>query len=483
MPVTRRTARSTRRRRRQSAPTTAGYGAGHGRAAREEPQGESQSVNTTSSDGHDEYHALLARRDAMRLRQQLLSPSARPDPGPWVSAARRAHGQPYDGAADQQVITRQLPLVTPFGKLIGHLYDAMFERHPYLRSLFPDSMDFQRVHLERAFWYLIEHLDQPQEVADFCARLGRDHRKLGVRPVHFEVFEQALAEALRRSAGARWNEEMEQAWLRMVRFAVGAMVDGAAGALAEPPYWNATVTAHELRGPDLAVLRVRPAEPFPYQAGQYTRIQTPLLPLTWRPYSIACAPRPDGELEFHVRRTAPGGVSEALVTGTRAGDQLRLGPAQGSMVLDGDPARDVLIVAGGTGWATARALLEELSRRPLHRGTHLFVGARTLEELYDTTALARLEKNCSWLRVVPVIGEESGAAESGSVADAVARRGDWSGHTAYVSGPPMMVTATVYGLTALSLPPDRIHHDPVDGTLPPAARPSRAGAPVAITGG
>ncbi|MEU2356152.1 globin domain-containing protein [Streptomyces misionensis] len=442
-------------------------------------------MNTTRSDAHDEYHALLARRDAMRLRRRLLSPTGRSDPGPGRARAggHQEFARPYDGAADQEIITRHLPLVTPFAGLIGHLYDAMFERHPYLRSLFPDSMEFQRVHLERALWYLIEHLDRPAEVTAFCARLGRDHRKLGVRPVHFEVFEHALAEGLRRSAGERWTEEMEQAWLRMLRFAVAAMVDGAAGALAEPPYWNATVTAHELRGPDLAVLRVHTAEPFPYQAGQYTRVQSPLLPLTWRPYSIACAPRQDGELEFHIRRTGPGGVSDALVGRTRVGDPLRLGPAQGTMILDNDPSRDVLIVAGGTGWATARALVEELSRRSLRRSAHLFVGARTLDDLYDTATLSRLEKNCPWLRVVPVIDEGPGAADESSVADAVARHGDWSGHIAYLSGPPLMVTATAYHLTALNLPPERIHHDPVDGTLPSPVRTPRPGAPEAVAQG
>ncbi|WP_374116976.1 FAD-binding oxidoreductase [Streptomyces sp. MNU76] len=50
---------------------------------------------------------------------------------------------------------------------------------------------------------------------------------------------------------------------------------------------------------------------------------------TWRPYSVACAPRPDGALEFHVRSTGPGGVSEALVARTRVGDPLRRGPALG----------------------------------------------------------------------------------------------------------------------------------------------------------
>ncbi|WP_367320423.1 globin domain-containing protein [Streptomyces sp. HUAS ZL42] len=423
-------------------------------------------MSTTRSDEFDEYHALLARQDAMRLRQQLRSPARLPS---LASAAPQEAGRSYDGSADQQTIIRYLPLVTPFSDLIAHLYEAMFERHPYLRGLFPDSLEFQRAHLERAFWYLIEHLDRPDDVVAFCARLGRDHRKLGVRPVHYEVFETALAEALRRSAGERWTGDLERAWLGMLRFAVAAMVDGADEALAEPPYWNGTVTEHQLCRPDLAVLRVRTAEPYPYRAGQYANLQSPLLPHAWRPYSLARAPRPDRELEFHIRRTGSGGVSEALVSHTRVGDPLRLGPARGSMTLDDGLTRGVLIVAGGTGWATAKALLEELTvRRPPGRGVHLFLGARTLDEVYDRAALAELaKKGRPWLRVVPVLGAGTVAAEDGSVADAVARLGDWSRHlVAYVSGPPAMVSATVRRLTAMNLPADRIRHDPVGGTVP-----------------
>lgn len=425
--------------------------AGDGAETRDARQEVSQHVSTTTSDTYDEYHALLARHDAMRLRRQLLAPAG---------AVRPAEsGRALYGTDDQETINRHLALVTPFSGLITHLYQAMFEQHPYLRGLFPDSMDFQQAHLERAFWYLIEHLDRPEEVADFCARLGRDHRKLGVRPVHFEVFESALVAALRRSAGERWVEELEQAWVRMVRFAVDSMVDGAREALAEPPYWNAAVTGHRVCGPGVAVLRVRTAEPFPYRAGQYTRIESPLLPHTWRPYTVAGAPRTDGELEFHVRRTGPGGVSDALVAHTRVGDTLRLGPAQGTMTLDDGPARDVLIVAVGTGWATAKALLDELAlRRRPGRSAHLFLGARTRDDLYDTAALAELETRHPWLRAVPMHGE------AGSMADTVARYDDWSEHVAYVSGPPAVVAATVRRLKAMGLPADRIHHDPVDGT-------------------
>ncbi len=430
-------------------------------------------MNTTEGDAHDEYHALLARQDAMRLRRRLLSPTRQPSPAtPAPAAGPRAAAHSYDGSGDQRTITRYLPLVTPLGDLIAYLYDAMFERHPYLRRLFPDSLEFQRAHLEQALWYLIEHLDRPDEVAAFCARLGRGHRKLGVRPVHYEVFEAALAEALRHSAGEWWTEDLEQAWLRMVRFAVAAMVDGADEALAEPPYWNATVTGHQLRRPDLAILRVRTAEPYPYRAGQYASLQSPLLPHSWRPYTVACAPRPDGELEFHIRRSGPGGVSEALVAHTRAGDPLRLGPAQGTMTLDAGLTRDLLIVAADTGWATAKALLDELTaRRPRGHRAHLFLGARGPEDLYDTAALAELEKGRPWLRVVPVIGGGTRAAEGGVVADAVARHGDWSEHLAYVSGPPAMVTATVRQLTAMSVPADRIRHE-AGGAVPAAPHPA-----------
>ncbi|TJZ59302.1 flavohemoprotein [Streptomyces piniterrae] len=417
-------------------------------------------------EAYDEYHALLARRDAMRLRRRLLAPRRQRPSAPRPGACD-ATASPYDGAADQQVITRHLPLVSPLRALIDHLYAAMFEQHPYLRGLFPASMEFQRAHLERAFRYLIENLHRPDEVAAFCARLGRDHRKLGVLPVHYEVFEAALAEGLRRRAGERWTEELEQAWLRMLRFAVAAMVAGADRAMAEPPYWNAEVTEHHLRRPDLAVLRVRTAEPYPYRAGQYARLQSPLLPHAWRPYTVACAPRPGGELEFHIRRTGPGGLSQALVAHTHPGDALRLGPPQGTMTLDDNVTRDVLIVAAGTGWATAKALLEELAaRRTRGRTARLFLGARSREDLYDGPELARLTNRCPWLRVTPVIGGSAvdpaapAAAVYDPLAEAVARHGDWSGHLAYVSGPPAMVTAVLRRLAARNLPADRIRHSP-----------------------
>lgn len=458
---------------------------------------------TDPTDAYEEYRVLLARQEAKRLRRRLLTPdtpgtSNAPDT-PYASntpstpgalgttrasnASGTADAQPlhaadpgHHGADDQRLITESLALVTPFPGLIADLYAAMFERHPYLRGLFPESMAFQQAHLERAFRFLIDRLDRPDEVTAFCTRLGRDHRKLGVRPVHYDVFEAALVEALRRRAGTWWRADTEEAWRRMLRRAVTAMVRGAEAALAERPFWDVTVTGRDERGPDLAVLRVAPAEPYPYRAGQYALLQSPRLARAWRPFSLACAPRADGELEFHVRRTGPGGVSDALVTRTRVGDPLRLGPAQGAMTLqEGDRDHDAVVVARGTGWAGAKALLQDLARRRVPgRVARLFLAARTREELYDLDAVAEWEARAPWLRVVPVLGA---AAEGDALADAVARHAEWppSGPV-FVSGPPALA-ATVRGLCARGLPADHLRHDLAAAPATTPDTPDRASVP------
>ncbi|MFJ9949736.1 globin domain-containing protein [Kitasatospora sp. NPDC091207] len=409
-----------------------------------------------------EYDRLIARHHAMRLRRRLLVPASS------VPSADRPAGTAaggYDGAADQRLILDTLGSVGPLAELIDHLYAVMFRRRPYLRSLFPASMEFQEAHLARMFSHLIEHLQHPDELAATLAQLGRDHRKLGVRPVHFEAFEEAVREALRHRAGARWSEDLEAAWVRMLRFAVGAMSAGAESALAEPPYWHAVVVGHQRRRPDLAVLRVRTGEPYPYRPGQYGTVEHPGLPHTWRQYSMGCAPRPDNEVEFHVRRTGPGGVSEALVEHTEVGDRLRLGPPRGSLMPE-DGARDLLLVAGGTGLAPMKAIVEELAgHRPRGRTVHLFVGARAAADLYDWPALSELGSRKPWLELIPVADGAAGAGAGRRLADAVGRHRDWSDHLACVSGPPGMVDEVRARLVAAGLPPARVRHDPLLGRV------------------
>ncbi len=81
-------------------------------------------------------------------------------------------------------------------------------------------------------------------------------------------------------------------------------------------------------------------------------------PRAWRPYSIANAPRRGGLIELHVRAVPGGLVSNTLVHHSVTGDCVLLGAAAGAMTL-ADSDRDLLCVAGGTGLAPIKAIIEQ----------------------------------------------------------------------------------------------------------------------------
>lgn len=343
----------------------------------------------------------------------------------------------------------------------GYFYARMFLTHPPLRELFPLQMDEQRKHLLNAIVRVVQTVDDPERFATYLRGLGRDHRKFHVRPAHYAIVGDCLIEALREHSRGGWTAEYDQAWRDAYRAIAAKMMDGAEADADSPPCWHAEVVDHERRARDIAVFTVRPWPELPFRAGQYVTVETPHRPRLWRPYSIANAPRADGTLEFHVRATRNGWVSSALVRKLAVGDVVRLGPALGSMTLDRRSPRDIVCIAGGTGLAPIKALVDELTRFNRNRWTYVFHGARTVDDLYDLPALREYADSYPWLNVVPAVSDDDlpDDAERGLISDVMAKRGPWQEHDVYVCGPPDMVRATRRRLDELEVPPMRIHHD------------------------
>jgi NAD(P)H-flavin reductase len=182
----------------------------------------------------------------------------------------------------------------------------------------------------------------------------------------------------------------------------------------------------------------------------------------WRPYSVACAPRDDGLLIFHVKAVPGGWVSNALVRDTSVGDGLLLGPAVGKMIAP-RPGRRLVCVAGGTGLAPLKALVEQDLRDSSaaeRRGIFLFFGARRAAELYDLTALRELARRCPWVHVYPVVSDDRGyRGLQGQVGDVAARLMPRIGCEAYLSGPPDMIRKAAAKLATAGIPERRLHHD------------------------
>lgn len=214
------------------------------------------------------------------------------------------------------------------------------------------------------------------------------------------------------------------------------------------------MTAHRLCGPDLGVLRVRPHETFRYRAGQYTALESARLPHTWRPYYLAGEPGRDGELDFHVRCTGPGGVSEALVRHTAVGDRIRRGPPKENLALGEEPTGELRLVAWDTGWAAMKALLQELEGRLRPASEH-----RALSDVYDTEYLSEAERSRPWLTVVPVTGGTPGEGVYDRLARAVTRSRPAVAGRAMLAGPPAMVQTVTAALTRAGLPADHVRHD------------------------
>ncbi|HEY7486174.1 MAG TPA: globin domain-containing protein [Streptosporangiaceae bacterium] len=337
-------------------------------------------------------------------------------------------------------------------------YADLFVRDPSLREMFPVGMAAQRDKLLTALGHIVSRVDSLPELVPFLQQLGRDHRKFGIGAEHYPQVGASLVATLRYYSGTSWTDELADDWTAAYSLAAKVMLEAAdENAQDQPAWWNGKIISVDRRRFDIAVLRMLPDRPVPYTPGQSVAMEVPGRPRLWRYYSMANAPRPDNTIDFHVRLVDGGPVSTMLVRGVRVGDQVRMGPPVGSLTLDCDSGRDILLAAGSTGLAPLKAILEQIAGRAAPPRVHLFFGARTRDSLYDLEDLGKLAAGRPWLTVVPAVSDERVTdVENGTLSDVVARHGPWTDHDAYLCGPPAMVTHTADRLAQLGLSRDRI---------------------------
>ncbi len=344
-----------------------------------------------------------------------------------------------------------------------YFYAILFARHPEVRGLFPDNLDVQRDRLLRGLLQIVDLVDDPENLIRFCGRLGRDHRKFGALDGHYPAVGECLLASLARYAGPAWSPELAAAWTHGYGVVAQVMMHAAEeDARTAPAVWEAEIIHHRHRGHGIAEITVRPDAPYPYTAGQYASVETPWHPKAWRYYSPAHAPRADNTVTFHVRAVTQGQVSRGLVYSAKPGDVVRLGPTQGDMTLDPRTDRDLVCVAGGTGMAPIKALVEDAARIGTERYVDVFVGARTAEELYGLDDMLRMSQRHHWLSVRAAVSHERIAGLEGTLPRVLNEFGPWYRHEAFLSGPVGMVTQASATLARQGIPQERIHFDPFD---------------------
>jgi NAD(P)H-flavin reductase/hemoglobin-like flavoprotein len=357
-------------------------------------------------------------------------------------------------------------LIASGAEAAEYFYRRFFAASPDVESLFSIDLTAQRERFLSTLSRITQSLDPGSDPAELLARIGRENRKFGVTDRYYAAFAIALEQTVRHFSNPSWSGSVAAAWERALGYISATMrAAAAADAAVAPAWWIAEIAAHELRAPGVAVLKVAPTQPLHYRAGQYLWVQVTRWPRVWRRFSAATAPRPGGLIELQVRAVPGGLVSNSLVHHSTAGDTIILGPAEGSMAL-ADSDRDLLCVAGGTGLAPIKAIVEQAideARTGRARKITLFYGARQHFDLYDAHDLQLLAAAYPALRVIPVLSDEPGySGLTGLLPEVVHAHGSamFRNCEAYICGPPSMVSRTA-ALLAGSIPPGQIHHDPI----------------------
>ena len=217
--------------------------------------------------------------------------------------------------------------------------------------------------------------------------------------------------------------------------------------------------------PDVAVVKIKlPAnERLQFLAGQY--IDLLLKDGKRRSFSLATPPHADELLELHIRHVPGGFFTDQLFTTYKGREILRFEGPLGTFYLREDSDKPIILVAGGTGFAPIKAIVEHALYHRIPRPMVLYWGARAKGDLYLPELPAQWQGAGPDFSFIPVLSEpaESDAwpGRTGFVHQAVLDDfGDLSGYQVYACGGPAMIDAARRDFTTLrKLPPEEFFAD------------------------
>lgn len=206
-------------------------------------------------------------------------------------------------------------------------------------------------------------------------------------------------------------------------------------------------------------LKLPSNQSFDYLPGQY--IDVLLRDGRRRSFSMAGLPG-TGELQFHIRRVPGGFYTNYVFSEMKERDLLRLQGPLGTFFLREDSERPMIFMAGGTGFAPIKAIIEHVLQSGVMRPLHLFWGVRAQRDLYLGELAARWARENSHITFTPVLSEPDAGwrGATGWVHEAVlAHHPDLAGFDVYASGPPPMIEAARPAFKRAGVVSDQLYYD------------------------
>lgn len=200
--------------------------------------------------------------------------------------------------------------------------------------------------------------------------------------------------------------------------------------------------------PTIKGIWLRLDRPMTFQAGQYLNLTVPGVEGS-RAFSIASAPSQSDLLELHVRLVPNGAATTWLHNELAIGQKLQLSGPYGQFFVRHSDPQNVILIGGGSGLSSPQSMALDLLEKGDTRQIYLFQGARNLAELYHRELFEELAKRHDNFHYLPALNapdsDDQWQGFVGYVHDAVKAHFDnrFSGHKAYLCGPPPMIDACI----------------------------------------
>jgi len=216
---------------------------------------------------------------------------------------------------------------------------------------------------------------------------------------------------------------------------------------------------------DVAVLYLKlpTNERLQFMAGQY--IDFLLRDGKRRSFSMANAPHDDEFLQLHVRHIPGGNFSNYVFTEMQEKTLMRFEGPLGTFFLREDSDKPIVFVAGGTGFAPIKAIIEHVFHKMLDRTMVLYWGVRSLADMYMPHLPAKWQAENPNFTFIPVLSdpkpEDNWPGRTGLVHQAVLDDfDDLSGFQVYACGAPVMCEVAHKAFTTeRKLPEDEFYSD------------------------
>jgi CDP-4-dehydro-6-deoxyglucose reductase len=183
-----------------------------------------------------------------------------------------------------------------------------------------------------------------------------------------------------------------------------------------------------------------------------------------RAFSIANAPHDDAVMELHLRLIPGGQFTEYVFNEMTEKTILRIEAPFGSFYLREESQKPVILVAGGTGFAPIKGIIEHMLYTHNPRPVLLYRGARSLRDLYMDELSQQWAAQHPHITYIPVLSEpmpeDNWQGRTGLVHQAVLEDiADLSPYQAYVCGAPAMVDIAFETFQQQGLPRDEFFSD------------------------